>query len=109
MEPYPFYERGVNSYAEVHEYIRTWLQPQLENALVMLDGEAHIQVAGFRRAFVQHIVLMRSIDAESKYTFAIRDDANTGKLMRLTSWSDCYDQVVKDAASEYCKLWKIVN
>ena len=111
MEQYPFYERGVNSYEDVHEYLRTWLKPEIGQGeiSVMVDGEKHacIQLAGFRRAFVQHLALIKC-DAPSKYAFAIRDD-DKEELMCLTSWSDSYEQMIKDATSEYCRLWKIVD
>lgn len=106
---YPFYERGVHCYADVREYLSTWLSPENigHNEPIVHDGKPHQLVASFRRAFVSHLALFEP--TSGNYIFVIIPDGSldTNKTYAISGYQDTYEGMIDDAATCYCKLWKI--
>lgn len=107
---YPFYERGVHCFDDVREYLSSWLNPDNVESTdtIQHNGKPHQRVAGFRRAFVTHLALFEP--ECRKYIFVtVRSDSSfdDDQTFPISNYQDTYDDMINDAATYYCNLWKI--
>ncbi len=102
MSKYDFYDRFPKTKSDIKEYLTTWIESIEPNGEVSIDNESWIIVAGFRRGFCAHNVMVNMTTHE--YAFHAAEDfdffPNMGKYAT-------YEDMLEGVANRYAVLWDI--